>query len=571
MSTPVIPGDGPDAVLARVATLHKVPLARGVIERSVAAHPRPTSLVALVDVGRQIGLTMKPVQANEAALDDLALPAIIHFDTPGGGAFGVLEEVTATGFRVWGRKTGARVVDRDTFVRQWSGVLVIVEPVASHGRGRTRRRLGAAISGGFEPPAVAGGPGSTAVRAILGGLLGILVAWGVAAQPASTRLWVAVLVGLSVLGLAITVTMTRAISAYGGPFSPGICRRGKLVDCQSVLTSRFARVFGFPLSELGISFYAAVLLALATTAAGGASSVLVVVGAAFVTALPVAAILIGIQIAMRRVCTLCLAVHAVNISAAAVAWFLVLDALPPAENVIRAGALLILMFCLVLFFVVPYFKRNTALVRLSATHGAMAASPFGSLAQLSTERPTGLVGSSCGLPLGQGSASDELVVFLHPACNQCGPLLREVRSLASSGRVEVVAAVLPMDENERGSCEAVISVGLAAGTDLFMQGYAVAKERFRELTVSHDPAAVLADALSLDHAAVRARTAEAHALVASSEDFAADHVEGTPAVFFNSLPYRGSLSHLLTLLTDHFELLPRPVRPEAAPERVSQP
>src|SRR5688500_13749134 len=116
MSTNAIPADGPDTVLARVAALLNVPVPHGLIERSLAAHPRPTSLVALVDVGGQIGLNVRPVKANASALGDLTLPAIVHFDGPGGGGFGVLEAVEPDGLRVWDRAFGPRLVERDAFV-----------------------------------------------------------------------------------------------------------------------------------------------------------------------------------------------------------------------------------------------------------------------------------------------------------------------------------------------------------------------------------------------------------------------------------------------------------------------
>lgn len=553
-----IPEDGPDAVLAHVAALLKVSPAEGVIERSLAAHPKPTSLVALIDIAGQIGLIVKPIKANGSALGELSLPAIVHFNTPAGGGFGVLEEVRTDTFQVWDRRTGSRAIARDAFLGHWSGVAVLLDtPVAMDTRSFRRRRLADAIAGKMEPPSIAAGPGSMAVRIGLGALLIALVALGIAAQPASMRLWLALVALLSAVGLTVTVAMTVAISDYGGPFSPGMCRRGKLVDCQSVLSSRFARLFGFPLSELGISFYAAVLLALASTAIGGESAVTVVVGAAFVASVPIALVLIGVQIAMKRVCTLCLGVHLVNTAGAAVAWFVLLDSDPSGGLVVRAAALTTMLFCLVLFFLVPYFKNHEALARLSATHGRLAASPFASLAQLMTERPTGLEGESCGIALGDGSAADELVVFLHPACNQCEPVLREVRSLAANGRVNAMVALPPKDAAERPLCEAVITIGLATGPDGFVRAYGLAKEAFRDLVATEDPLPMLSDALSLDRSTVAASAAEGRTMARRSEAFAADHVEGTPMIFFNSLPYRGPLSHLFSLLTHHFDLLPR--------------
>lgn len=545
------PGDGPDAVLTRVADLLHLGRAPSQIGLAVATHPRPTSLLALVDVARQLGMKVTPAKTTAEALDDLGLPFAVHFDSPGGGGFAVVEKVNPSDVELWDSANGLRTMSRSQFAGMWSGIVVLFEADVAAPK---RSRLGEIISGSGDAPAIANGPATTAVRSVIGALVAMLIALGIASQPSELRLPLVAVALLSLGGLAITSVMSIAIASYGGPFSPGICRRGRFVDCQSVLTSRFAKLFGFPLSDLGISFYAAVLLLLAASAAGiGAAPM--VVGSAFVAGVPAAAILIAVQVSMRRLCTLCLAIHAVNAAGAVVSWFFLLDGTWPskaAETFLLFG----LLFAVVLLFAIPYLKRSHDLAGLTLSYGRMAGSPYGSLAQLLSERPTELTGARFGVRLGGEDANDELVAFVHPSCAQCEAVLREIRSLAASGSVGVYVAIPPKDAGERRLSEALVAIGLGAGPHAMLQAFSVAKERFGEL-LSIDPIESLTAGAGISSDAIVGVADNAAEVVSRSETFAAEHVEGTPMVFFNSLPYRGPIAHLITLLRQHPDLLPR--------------
>lgn len=563
-----VPADGPDAVLSRIAALLKLPHTRPQIARALAAHPRPTSLLAVVEVGIQLGLKMTPVKCNEAALAEQTPPMIAHFENPEGGGLAVVETVSTEGFDIWDSANGRRRVERDEFLEHWSGLLVLAEAADSAATSTAsgiQRRLADALAGPQESPAVVGSRFAPIVRAAFALLILMSVGIAIWTQPAETRAASSVIAALSGAGMALTALMSIAISDYAGPFAPGICRRGRFVDCQSVLTSRFARVFGFPLTDLGIAFYGAILLLLATQ--GGTPAALAILRIAFVMTIPIALVLIGIQISLRRLCILCLGVHAVNFTAAAVAT-LWLPSAAPATNWVHSAALLVLFSLVLLFLVVPYLKQWKTLARLMPAHARLAASPFGSLAQLVTETPTPLDGRACGIELGGSTASDELVAFVHPSCKQCDPVLREIRSLAAGGRVHAFAVVPPRDASEDGVCATIFATGLAYGPEMMLRAYSAVKDRWGKKPAG-DPVSLLTTELSLSAEELATYAADAQEMVRRAQDFATNHVEGTPALFFNSLPYRGPLSHLLTLLSEHSELLPRS-RPSQDDRRTDQ-
>jgi uncharacterized membrane protein len=550
-----ITSDGPDAVLYRLSTRLRLPHSRSDIARFVATHPRPSSLLALIDIARQLGVELKPGKTDLSALDSLDVPFVAHFNGTGGGGFALVEGRSENGLQLWDSTNGARVVDEETFASQWSGVVAMIDsaPEPAGRLGQVKQKVTETIAGGLEPPSIAGGLGAWALRILLGAVALSLMALAVADQPDALRVPVAAIAALAIAGLVVAALMSIAIASYGGPYSPGICGRGRLVDCQSVLTSRFAKLAGFSLSDVGASFYAAVMLLIAVSAVVQSRAVVSVVGLAFIGSVGAAVVLIGVQLAMRKLCTLCLAAHAINLAGAVVAWRYLLPDGPRVANLGPAALLLALAFLLVLFFVTPYLKDHSVLKKLSGDYQRMTSSPFGSLAQMMTERPTGLVGAEVGVALNDSDGRDELVAFLHPGCSQCEPVLREIHGLGSKAQLRVFVSLPPKDDRERALCEAITAAGISLGSEGFVQTFGVAKKRFAEL-VRKNPNAEL----GVDPAAIESVVPRARELVARSEAFANEHVEGTPALFFNSLPFQGTVAHLVTLVGNYQDLLPRP-------------
>ncbi|HEY7876249.1 MAG TPA: vitamin K epoxide reductase family protein [Actinomycetota bacterium] len=558
MSLTTVPGDGPEASLARVARRLRLPYSRGFVARMVAAHPKAQTLLAVVEVAPSLGLKATPAEVEADALDALDLPLIAHFRGPDGGGFGVLERVGASGYVVWDSVHGRRRLGRDDFLAHWSGIVALVARTgverASEER-HLRNRMAEALFGASDPPAPSGGRGAAFVRILLGALVIGLVAAAIAGTARDDRLAATAVALLSGAGLAVAAIAALATSAHANPVSQRVCARGTLVDCHSVLASRYSRIFGIALTDLGIAFYSGLLLLLATAAAGRATVWSVVV-LAFAAAVPVSVALTIVQIAMRRLCTLCLAVHAINVSAAALAWIALRPERWPARLLVAELALLGLLALVVLFVVVPYFRRSHGLEVISAMHRRLSGSPFGSLAALTTEVPTGLRGPDYGIRVGGSAAAHELVVFVHPSCNRCAPVMQEMTALAGSGLVDAYLGLVPKDSDDadRDACAAVLAAALGLGAERIFEAYAAAKRRFGSMRVG-DAIEVLAEELHVARDEIDPAWAGARARIDLSERLVDAHADGTPAVFFDGRVYRGPLSHLATLLTEHPDLL----------------
>jgi uncharacterized membrane protein len=555
-----VPTDGPEAALSRVVARLRLPYSRSFVARAVAAHRQPQSLLALVEVARTVGLKVTPAEVDPSALEELDLPLIAHFNGSESGGFGVLEKVTPEGYSVWDSTHGARVIQAEEFMRHWSRIVALLERDASGAlkeKGLLRNRLVERVFGRIEPPAVTASRSAGLVRAALGAVVGTLLVLAVAAAPSDDRIAAGAVALLSAAGFAVAALAAVSISSQDNALSDRICARGKLVDCHSVLTSKYSRVFGIPLSDVGVSYYAAILLLLASGAvATGAPGVWAIAGVAYVASLPAALILIAIQISMRQLCTLCLAVHAVNAAAAMISLLWLRPNEWPARGTASYALLLVLFFCITLFFAIPYFKKSQGLQILGAMRRRISGSPFASLAEILTEEPRGIRGEEYAVPMGGPAAAHELVVFVHPSCNRCEAALVEVGGLLESGLVSIAIGLVPKDPDEadRHMCAAVVAAGIGAGPELVRPAYAAAKKNLAAV-MSKDPVPILATELSVPAESITSALDEARRRVDRAEAVVDAHAEGTPAIFLDARLYRGPLTHLAFLLARHPDLL----------------
>ena len=558
MDSSGIPTDGPETVLGQAARRLGLRYSRTFVARAVASHRQPSSLLALVEVAKSLGIETTAGQTEAAELERVTGPAIVHFAGPGGGGFGVLEAVTADGFEVWDSLRGRHLIARADFLASWSGIVALLER-GDRGvdePGYLKNRLTEVVFSGYEPPALVGNRSAVRLRILFGALVAVLLALAVAGVPSSDRIAAGVIALLSAAGLGVTILTGVSIGAQDSSLSDRICARGKFVDCHSVLASRYSRVFGISLSDIGIAFFGGIVLMLATTAVVASTGVWAAVTLLYVATIPWALALIGVQVAMRQLCTLCLAVHAVNVSAAIVSW----SALRPARwDAGDAGAALLLwglFFCLLLFLAIPYFRKHQGLRILAGKHRRISGSPFASLADVLTEPPAETSPSEAAVAVPGAAAEHELTVFVHPSCGKCDPVLQQVRALGQSGLVRTFVGVAPKDEDEgdRRGCAAVVAVGIAEGGQRIFDAYAAAKANLGAV-MRGEPVHALAAALDAGEEQVAAAMEDAARRARVAEEIVDRHAEGTPALFLDGRLFRGELTHLAFLLEEHPDLL----------------
>lgn len=567
-----IPTDDPGVVLLRLVRKAKLPYSSRFVSGAVGTHPQPQSLLALVQVAPLVGLRVTAARVEPAGLDDLELPAVVHFGA-GGGGFGVLEGVTATGVELWDSLHGRQRVERAAFLDVWSGIVALAERDDSERkteRDYRKQRLVEALGGAVGRPDLAGPPEGRVLSGITAAIVVLLAAAAVAGHPSATRWAAALVVALALAGLCIGSMLSYASADTTVNADVPGCPRGKLVNCESVLKSQFSKVRGLPMADLGTSFFGATIGVAATAALFPESAVpWTALAYAFVAAVPAALLLVGAQVVMRKFCTMCLAVHALVIAGAAASWTFAGDA--AFGDVWPGLALFALCFSVVSFAAIPFFQRETRVRRILELQVRVSGSPFATLAHLTTEPPTPIRGGDCGVRLPGPPAPHELILFAHPTCKQCSVVLPEIAQLASTGATEAFVTLLPRygDGTERRVCEALLAAGVAGGAESFARAFAFAKKRFMPLLEEDFVGSIAAEA-GLDRAALEGGIETARRMIAHTDAIAEDRIEGTPAMFFDSrvYPYGAPVAHLAMLLQKHPDLLPaRPgvPEPEVAP------
>lgn len=124
-------------------------------------------------------------------------------------------------------------------------------------------------------------------------------------------------VALAAIGLYIAAYFTLVyygVISANTKLMPRVCRLEERT-CQTVLGTKYARVFGLPNSLLGVVYYSIVIVFLANDRATGPVGVAVIVAAWFTVALGFF-LIYSLFFIIRIPCPLCLAGHAINLAIA---------------------------------------------------------------------------------------------------------------------------------------------------------------------------------------------------------------------------------------------------------------
>ena len=577
-----LPSDGPAPMLAETARRRGLRYSRAHVRALLEHQQRPGSLLALVRAASELGLKATAGQGDLETLDALEadeLPVVLHFQTESGQGFGLLEAVSPRGpdtpatFQLWDSEHGRQEVARDVLAHGWSGVVVFLEQEGQGApeRGYLLHRAHELLFEEWKWKTALAGPSSSLTTRLVGAvLLAVVLGLAVLEQPPGLREPAALLAVLALVGGAASL----AALAWTRGKSSWLCGTGGPIDCESVLMSAWARPAGVPLAGLGTAFFGGLLLLLCSSLLGGGPACVWLVGAAFLLALPLSAVLVGAQVRMRRWCSLCMVVHAVELGGAAV--FLLGPGRQhpsPPEGVLFAALLGLLFLGLLLSCLVPLVAHadDEEASRLRE-HARLLRSPLGTLARLAQEPRLSLSQEAPGSVLGEAAAPHELVVFVHPACPHCGHLLEELEALvtAHAQRLRVHFALTPMDPEDPGdvaACEALTAAGLVWGGAVFVHLFREAKRDYTRLRQSEAPLALLASEAQREPRDLMRALERARDRVHAASALKQRHVRGLPALFLDGRRCEAPLAHVARWLdSPHLlALLPSSdLRPEAA-------
>lgn len=542
--TPFV-GIGPSEALIGAARRLRIPFEPAVILERIEAHAEPRSLLALVEAGQAAGFSLEAFEAAWEDLPSVPLPAIVHLTDPAGGesAFAVLVELELDGVILENPTSRAEAhLRRDAFSSLWSGVLVTIA------RGET----GAApappsakpLSLGDEPHAWA-----RATALVLAAAFAIAGGWR--AGGVAGMVFAALALAGTVIGaLLLSGSRKTQVASAGIRLASVLCRRGSLTDCEGVLSSKWARLGPFELATWGFAYFASCALMFALGAP------LAWLAATAVLASPLSLFLIGVQLGpLRRICTLCMAIHAI-VLASAVTGVVAFAPAQVAQAAIPWALVHALTFLFSLGVLAPYVEMEIE----NRTHRArlswIGTTPWGALAEYAGRPPAdlGLVATS---HLGEANARLRLDALVHVTCSGCPPLLAKLERLARR-HPDLVRIDLhfpsrdPKVVEDRELCIAFSVVGFLVGGEQLLRVFDVVKrDPWRRMEIAkRGAAAVLGEFLPPE-----IPVEEAIAEGARSVDAATRAVDllkrGTPQLILAGRPWDGSVEDLEALIVRH--------------------
>jgi uncharacterized membrane protein len=577
-------GGSPADALAGIARQLNLSIDRNALTDRFRLHPHSRSLLALVEIAPEIGLVVRAFQTDSTGLTGTSLPAVVQLrDASDRDSFALLIE-----------RRDREVVLEDPVTLQrhrlaplafealWTGIVATAVPrEGGAARARPTRvadRARVWLRSGFSTGlAVAGW---TAVVLAASAALFTAGAHGTSAVRA------VILVLFDLVGAAVSVVLLQAsrrsgVASAAPRLSSVLCRRGTLTDCESVLSSRFARIGGIELAVLGFGFFvSSVLLATAGVVAdiGFKAQLFAWLAACHLAAVPVSLWLIGVQLwPLRRLCLLCMIVHAAVIASAVVGATLVHGL--TLQDIAPLVFLHANFFLAAIGTLVPLFDLRLE-AKVSRTWlGWASATPWGALAAVAGQPAVALVDPGPGVPFGKGDGPFQVDAFVHPLCPVCPPLMEGLQEIDIRHRehVQVRMHLPPRDprsDADRELCVALTAVGILAGPEqtIFVFG-AVKKDTHRWLRLAEGGAERVLEQLLRKEDVTPETLARARSAVAAADRTNAATRRGVPSLLLNGRQWDAPLSDLDALLTRHRDALGaalglRPAGRDATASRV---
>lgn len=573
----------PTAALALAAQRCGVTVERSALKERFFAHAAPHSLRALVEIAAELGLGPRAFKAEAANLDEIVLPAIVHLTDPHREESGfalMLERDAATVTIVEGTGDEEHKLSRSAFNNWWTGVVVSFQPGVTQQRQLARAgllwRVGRWFRGGnlLSPPQELAGRVALVLWFFLA-LLAVARVGRLLGPPTATAVAIAMLLvatgtwaGQALFGLSYRTLVPSVMPRLAA----SICKRGKRVDCDGVLGSRYSSIGGVDLSSLALSFFltlAAQLTLLVVIPAPAIGHLLSWIAIMVLLALPASLWLIGVQIyPLRRFCPLCMTAHGAIIGLALLGALQLWCLLPRGLSLVPVAgfALLSLLLGLTAFALVVPFLGLLMEVRASRTRLAwVGVTPLGALAEMVGRPRERLACRGSALRLGNSLATFQVEALVHPMCPGCGPVIDKLARLVDRhGTILSVAFHVPQRDllsvGDRVLCVALHAVARQAGGPRALELLRMMKvDAMRAVDQSERGIAALL-------AAFQFTVPDAAALAAAEEEVKhADALyealqRGTPAVLLGGKPWESSVEDLDLLISQEPDLVVRLLR-----------
>jgi len=269
----------------------------------ILSHPDHPSLLAIADTLEAYHIEQMAVKIGSDKFDELPTPCVVQVLTHGRPFFYVLQEIEQQTVRFFDENNKQQELSKDKFLELWTGVALMAETNAESKEEGIEKKKGE--------------------RKLMKGLIGLaaigLGAWVVLnlssltnTQSTTFVIIASLLFILKGIGLTAGVFLLWFEVDQYNPTVQAFCSGGKKVDCNSVLTSKHAKLFNnqISLGNLGFAYFFATLsyFSITSFSPNGISTL----GVLSLLTLPIIAISAYYQaVIIKQWCKFCLVIQAV--------------------------------------------------------------------------------------------------------------------------------------------------------------------------------------------------------------------------------------------------------------------
>ncbi len=381
-------------------------------------HPDYPSLAALSDVLHQWHVPNLAVRLQPYQLAEITYPAVAHLTREQTQDFVILQTYAQSQIHYQNTQGKTIIESIDTFAAHWTGIVLLLEPNPHSGDpnyATTRRKERLAR---IETYLAFAGLCAVALAALV---------W-LASDVWLTLFWILIAIGLVSSGILLSETVGKPTPLLGK-----ICTLTQHTDCQTVITSESAKVFGWlSWAEIGFLYFAGVFLLLTLAAFAGLllslQPVLLLVAS---MALPYTVFSVYTQaFVLGKWCMLCLIVQTVL-----VAQFLLLSQITSLYTLSAWTEVLpvvIFSFGLpiwVWFLVKPFWQKSRQVSGLEKQLETFKRNSTLFRGMLQIQRRVETADLPDELILGNPQAAVEILMVSHPFCPPCRLAHAELHTL----------------------------------------------------------------------------------------------------------------------------------------------
>jgi uncharacterized membrane protein len=417
-----------------------IPFTNHKVEEAMLQNPDYPSIAAVHDVLKDYGVDNMVLQVDKEKLNEVPLPFIAHMRNKTNG-FITVTAVT-TDAVVYTRSKSFKKnesISRKQFEEEWSGVALLAEVEDGAGEKEYKANLKKEKELQWYHPLL---------------LVGLLLIFGLSIVSVSVSFTIPafIVLALKLAGVIVTGMLLWYEIDQNNPFLQKVCSGSKATNCNAILQSKAAKLFGvLSWSEIGFFYFAGGLLFVISTQEKSPE----ILAWLNVAALPYTIFSVFYQWRIaKQWCPLCLAVQALLVTEAVLFFSTGMhQSLPIAFTAYSDFAASFLAPMVLWFFIKPYLVKAKEGMEYKNRFFRMKKDPRIFEALLAKQKRITVSAEGLGITLGKPNATNSIIKVCNPYCGPCSKAHPEIHELVHANddlKVQILFTATA-DETDRRS------------------------------------------------------------------------------------------------------------------------